>query len=220
MDTEPIPPPPDPEEPRRAAAARGRRRAVLMVLGAAATFTLAAALNPCPCGYFNDSRRDCICSPRQIARYLAKISGPLLDRVDLQVEVAALTTDEIASVDPGESSSSIRDRVDAAVLHELGPGLEGACDTGFARETFGLLRVAARKGDDLAARIGAEGGQQNRPAEIASNDSYADHGVSRSMMLKSVKRFSEYIMRQPDAADALACGKAGNRSKSCGGARG
>lgn len=79
-----------------------------------ARFTLAAALNPCPCGYFNDSRRDCICSQRQIARYLAKISGPLLDRVDLQVEVAALTTDEIASVDPGESSASIRDRVDAA----------------------------------------------------------------------------------------------------------
>jgi len=79
-----------------------------------ARFTLAAALNPCPCGYFNDARRDCICSQRQIARYLAKISGPLLDRVDLQVEVAALTTDEIASVEPGESSASIRIRVDAA----------------------------------------------------------------------------------------------------------
>jgi magnesium chelatase family protein len=79
-----------------------------------ARFTLAAALNPCPCGFFNDSRRECICTPQQIARYLAKISGPLLDRIDLQVEVAALTTDEIGSVDPGESSSSIRKRVDAA----------------------------------------------------------------------------------------------------------
>jgi len=79
-----------------------------------ARFTLAAALNPCPCGFFNDTRRDCLCTPHQIARYLAKISGPLLDRVDLQVEVAALTTDEIASVDPGEPSISIRDRVEAA----------------------------------------------------------------------------------------------------------
>jgi magnesium chelatase family protein len=79
-----------------------------------ARFTLAAALNPCPCGFFNDARRDCICSPRQIARYLARISGPLLDRIDLQVEVAALTTDEIASVDPGETSDAIRARVDAA----------------------------------------------------------------------------------------------------------
>lgn len=68
----------------------------------------------CPCGYFNDSRRECICSTQQIARYLAKISGPLLDRVDLQVEVAALATEEIASVEPGEASALIRARVEAA----------------------------------------------------------------------------------------------------------
>lgn len=68
----------------------------------------------CPCGYFNDSRRECICSPTQISRYLAKISGPLLDRIDLQVEVAALTTEEIASVEPAESSADILTRVDAA----------------------------------------------------------------------------------------------------------
>jgi magnesium chelatase family protein len=77
-------------------------------------FTLAAALNPCPCGYFNDARRDCICTPVQISRYLAKISGPLLDRIDLQVEVAALTSDEIVSIEPGEPSSVIRERVEAA----------------------------------------------------------------------------------------------------------
>lgn len=79
-----------------------------------ARFTLAAALNPCPCGYFNDGRRECICSQVQISRYLAKISGPLLDRIDLQVEVAALTPEEIASVEPGEASSSIRERVESA----------------------------------------------------------------------------------------------------------
>jgi len=77
-------------------------------------FTLAAALNPCPCGFFNDARRECICSPVQISRYLAKISGPLLDRIDLQVEVAALTSDEITSVEPGEPSASIRERVERA----------------------------------------------------------------------------------------------------------
>jgi magnesium chelatase family protein len=79
-----------------------------------ARFTLAAALNPCPCGFFNHGRRTCICSAAQIARYLAKISGPLLDRIDLQVEVAALTTDEITSLEPAEPSASIRDRVEAA----------------------------------------------------------------------------------------------------------
>ena len=79
-----------------------------------ARFTLAASLNPCPCGFFNDSRRECSCSPAQIARYLGKISGPLLDRVDLQVEVAALTPEEIASVEAGEPSTAIRARVEAA----------------------------------------------------------------------------------------------------------
>ena len=77
-------------------------------------FTLAAALNPCPCGFFNDARRDCTCSPQQIARYLAKVSGPLLDRIDLQVEVPALTSDEVTGTAAGESSSSIRERVEAA----------------------------------------------------------------------------------------------------------
>jgi magnesium chelatase family protein len=79
-----------------------------------ARFTLAAALNPCPCGFFNDSRRECVCSPNQISRYVARISGPLLDRIDLQVEVAALTSGEILSTEPGEPSASIRERVEAA----------------------------------------------------------------------------------------------------------
>jgi magnesium chelatase family protein len=79
-------------------------------------FTLAAAFNPCPCGYFNDARRECLCSPMQISRYLAKISGPLLDRIDLQVEVPALTAEEIASTTAGEPSAAIRERVDAARL--------------------------------------------------------------------------------------------------------
>lgn len=77
-------------------------------------FTLAAALNPCPCGYFNDSRRNCSCTPPHIARYLAKISGPLLDRIDLQVEVPALSAEEITSTESGESSELIRNRVEAA----------------------------------------------------------------------------------------------------------
>ncbi len=77
-------------------------------------FTLAAALNPCPCGFFNDGRRECICAQGQIGRYLAKISGPLLDRIDLQVEVPALSPQEIASTTPGEPSAAIRERVEAA----------------------------------------------------------------------------------------------------------
>jgi len=77
-------------------------------------FTLAAALNPCPCGFFNDPRRECLCTQAQLSRYLSKISGPLLDRIDLQVEVSSLSTGEISSMTPGESSESIRSRVEAA----------------------------------------------------------------------------------------------------------
>ncbi|HEY2093322.1 MAG TPA: YifB family Mg chelatase-like AAA ATPase [Thermoanaerobaculia bacterium] len=79
-----------------------------------ASFTLAVALNPCPCGFLNHPRRECICTPTQVSRYLSKISGPLLDRIDLQVEVAALTADEVSSLEPGEPSSAIRDRVEGA----------------------------------------------------------------------------------------------------------
>ncbi len=77
-------------------------------------FTLAAALNPCPCGYFNDGRRRCICTPLQIGRYLSRISGPLLDRIDLQVEVPSLSPEEIGGMEAGESSVAIRERVEGA----------------------------------------------------------------------------------------------------------
>jgi magnesium chelatase family protein len=72
------------------------------------------APHECHCGFFNHGRRQCLCAQHQSARYLVKISGPLLDRIDLQVEVAALTTDKITSVQPAESSASIRERVEAA----------------------------------------------------------------------------------------------------------
>ncbi|HXG59718.1 MAG TPA: YifB family Mg chelatase-like AAA ATPase [Thermoanaerobaculia bacterium] len=77
-------------------------------------FMLAAALNPCPCGYFHHPSRACLCTPQQVAHYLSKISGPLLDRVDLQVEVAALRSEDVMSLEPGESSASIRKRVERA----------------------------------------------------------------------------------------------------------
>jgi len=87
---------------------------VLRTVSFPSRFTLAAALNPCPCGFFNDARRECICAPTQVSRYLAKISGPLLDRIDLQVEVPALTPEEIASTTMGEASEAIRTRVESA----------------------------------------------------------------------------------------------------------
>jgi len=74
-------------------------------------FMLAAAMNPCPCGFFNDPTRDCKCSPIQIQRYVSKISGPLLDRIDIHIDVPAVKFKELASDAPAESSSDIRERV-------------------------------------------------------------------------------------------------------------
>lgn len=76
-----------------------------------ASFMLVAAMNPCPCGFFNDHLRNCTCTPQMIARYLQRISGPLIDRIDIHVEVPRLKHDELLSKTPGESSESIRDRV-------------------------------------------------------------------------------------------------------------
>ncbi len=76
-----------------------------------ASFILVAAMNPCPCGHYNNPRRQCRCSSSQITRYQSKISGPLLDRIDINVEVAQLSENELMSAPGGESSAEIRKRV-------------------------------------------------------------------------------------------------------------
>ena len=75
-----------------------------------ANFMLVAAMNPCPCGFFNDHLRACTCTPQMINRYLQRISGPLLDRIDIHIEVPRLKQDELMSKTPGEASVHIRDR--------------------------------------------------------------------------------------------------------------
>ena len=74
-------------------------------------FMLVAAMNPCPCGYFGDTKRKCECSSLQVQRYRARISGPLLDRIDIHVEVPSVKYHELASLEKGESSAQIRERV-------------------------------------------------------------------------------------------------------------
>jgi magnesium chelatase family protein len=77
-------------------------------------FILVAAMNPCPCGYMGDAKRECRCSPNQIAKYRQRISGPLLDRIDLHVEVPIVEYKELSSDVCGETSEAIRERVMAA----------------------------------------------------------------------------------------------------------
>ena len=84
-----------------------------------ASFMLVASMNPCPCGYYGHPSKPCVCPPGAVRKYLGKISGPLLDRIDIQIEVAPVEFDEMASNIPAESSASIRERVVKARMLQL-----------------------------------------------------------------------------------------------------
>jgi magnesium chelatase family protein len=84
-----------------------------------AQFQLVAAMNPCPCGYLGHPSGKCRCTPEQVARYRGRLSGPLLDRIDLHVEVPTLSDTELLGARPGEGSAPVRDRVAAARERQL-----------------------------------------------------------------------------------------------------
>ena len=75
------------------------------------SFMLVASMNPCPCGYYGDPNHSCACTPGQIQRYMNKISGPLLDRIDLQIELQNVPFSDLSKMAPGEPSEKIRERV-------------------------------------------------------------------------------------------------------------
>ncbi|SDB06193.1 magnesium chelatase family protein [Ruminococcaceae bacterium FB2012] len=103
------------------------------------SFMLIAAMNPCPCGYYGHPTRKCICNPKQVKNYLSKVSGPLLDRFDIHVEVAPVEFSDLASKDKEESSAVIRERVQKArdIQTERFKGTDITCN---ARITSDILR--------------------------------------------------------------------------------
>lgn len=84
-----------------------------------ANFMLVAAMNPCPCGYYNHPTKECTCKPGQVETYLSRISGPLLDRIDLHIETFPLLYEELAAKKPGEKSAVVRERVVKARLIQV-----------------------------------------------------------------------------------------------------
>mgnify|MGYP000085442794 CR=1 FL=1 len=84
-----------------------------------ANFMLVASMNPCPCGYYNHPDKQCVCGPQQVQRYLSRISGPMMDRIDLHIEVTPVRFEELTSRSRGESSEDIRARVIAARDRQL-----------------------------------------------------------------------------------------------------
>ncbi|MBQ7186992.1 MAG: YifB family Mg chelatase-like AAA ATPase [Ruminococcus sp.] len=116
------------------------------------SFMLIAAMNPCPCGYYGHPTRKCICNPKQVKNYLSKVSGPLLDRFDIHVEVAPVEFSDLSSKEKEESSAAVRERVQAArdIQTERFRGTGITCN---ARITSDILREVCPMTDKAEAML-------------------------------------------------------------------
>jgi magnesium chelatase family protein len=117
-----------------------------------ARFMLIAAMNPCPCGYFGDPQHGCTCSPTQIRKYQQRVSGPLLDRIDIHIEVPRLTPDDLLRTQPGEPSEAIRERVVRArqIQQKRFEGTNVRCN---AQMTTRMLRQFCPLSDDVKTML-------------------------------------------------------------------
>ncbi len=154
----------EPLETGHITSARAARRAEFP-----ARFQLVAAMNPCPCGYLGSTLKACRCSPDQVARYQGKISGPLLDRIDLQVEVGPMAPQELLSATPGEASATVRERVLAArALAQARQGTDNQALQGrHIDEYCGLDAAAAQFLNTAATRLGWSGRSIHRCLKVA-----------------------------------------------------
>jgi predicted ATPase with chaperone activity len=126
-----------------------------------ARFQLVAAMNPCPCGYLGSALKTCRCTPDQVARYQGKLSGPLLDRIDLHIEVPAVSAQQLLEAPAGEATGSIRGRVvearERAVQRQgqAQPRPAGCGDRQACRARCGGAQVHAQRGG-AAGLVGAQ----------------------------------------------------------------
>ncbi len=154
----------EPLESGRITIARAARRAEFP-----ARFQLIAAMNPCPCGFAGSRQRSCRCTPEQVARYQGRLSGPLLDRIDLHVEVLALPAEELLHAPPGEPSQRVRERVIAARQQAVARQgctnhqLQGA----LLERAAPLDEAAARFLQTAAARLGWSARGTHRALKVA-----------------------------------------------------
>ena len=157
-----------------------------------ARFLLIAAMNPCPCGFWGSSVRACRCSPDQVARYQGRISGPLLDRIDLHVEVAALPTQELLAAPSGEASASVRQRVIQARQTALQrQGFANQLLQGTALDTHLQLQPEALQfAHKAAARLGWSARATHRTLKVART--IADLANSASIEVPHVAEAMQY----------------------------
>ncbi len=134
-----------------------------------ASFQLVAAMNPCPCGHLGDPTRECRCTPEQVQRYRARLSGPLLDRIDLRVELNALAPAELFELPPGEPSALVAERVlRATECQRERQGQPNARLEASALEQHCALPGAERRWlAEALARLGASARSAHRVLRVA-----------------------------------------------------
>jgi magnesium chelatase family protein len=163
-----------------------------------ARFQLIAAMNPCPCGYLGAAARPCRCTPDQVSRYQGKLSGPLMDRIDLHVEVPALAAEELLHSPAGEASASIRARSAQARATALArQGCSNQALAGQAIDQHAALEPAALKFLQTAAgQLGWSARSTHRTLKIART--IADLAGSPSTQMAHVAEAMQYrrVLRQ------------------------
>ncbi|MBV8680616.1 MAG: YifB family Mg chelatase-like AAA ATPase [Aquitalea sp.] len=156
-----------------------------------ADFQLVAAMNPCPCGYMGQPSGRCQCTPEQIARYVGKLSGPLLDRIDMHVQVASLSAAELSSADAGETSAIVRTRVQQSRDRQL--HRQGCCN---AQLTVAELTQHTHATDEalsmlaqLLERLGLSARSYHRILRIARTvaDMEGVQRLERKHMLQAIQ---------------------------------
>jgi magnesium chelatase family protein len=166
-----------------------------------ARFTLVASMNPCPCGFRGDKASDCRCDDTAVQRYLAKLSGPLLDRIDLHVTVSRVSFDELVRRSAAESSAAIRARVEAARgrqsarLHDAGVTTNAAIPAAQVRglcpldaDSLALLEGAVTRGTLSARAFDRITRVARTIADLAGADRIAREHVAEALLYRGAER--------------------------------
>ncbi len=167
-----------------------------------AKFMLAAAMNPCPCGYYSDPTKNCTCSSVQIQKYMARISGPLLDRIDIHIEVPAVKYKELSSDAKGEPSANIRGRVEKArkIQHaRFNSAKHIYCNAHMGTKEVRIFCALDTAGSELIkmamTRLGLSARAYDRIlkvsrtiADLEGSDSILSHHVSEAIQYRSLDR--------------------------------
>jgi magnesium chelatase family protein len=152
-----------------------------MTLCFPSSFMLVAAMNPCPCGFYGDSTRECRCTPGIIQRYLAKISGPLLDRIDIHIEVPAVPYKELRSNGSSESSQEIRERVERTRAVQQARGYVNArMPVRLIRKLCALDDAGERTLEMAVRKMGLSARAHDRILKVARTIADLDHSENVS----------------------------------------